>query len=217
MRITFVSEGTLQAFKEVEGRERADVTLFGFNGVEQVSYEKELKGESNFFEEAAKLSKRDKNVVIFGCVTDTLGHKRKSVVVAENGRILGVSDMLHAIDGDCSPGANVKSYDTKIGKIGVIVARDLYFTETVKALALCGVDFIVCPFDRGITPLERSYVCVYAHAYGVPIFLCGEGFGMFASAQGELLFSSPLSPITAIYEEKKEYHLVETRCSRCLL
>ncbi|MBP3423083.1 MAG: hypothetical protein J6K86_04885 [Clostridia bacterium] len=214
MRIAFVSSETLNRYVAQGREEVADVTLFGFNGVGEVSYEKELKGESRFFEEVATLSKRNKNVVICGCITDTRGHKRKSVAVAENGRLLGVSDMLNAVDGECSAGANLRIYETKIGKMGVIVAGDLYFPETVKALSLCGSEFIVCPFEKTITPLERSYLCVYAHTFALPIFVCGEGFSMIIGAEGELIFSSPLSPIFAEYERKKQYHLVETRCAR---
>lgn len=217
MRIVFVSQGSLQAFSEGNFQEEADVILFGFNGVGCVNYEKELKGESNFFEEGAKLSKRCKNLVIFGCVTDIRGMKRKSVAVAENGRLLGVSDMLHAVDGECSAGATVKAYETKAGKIGVVVARDLYFPETIKALALCGCDFIVCPFDKRISGLDRSYISVYAHVYGLPIVLCGDNFSMLASPKGELAFSSPLSPVAVSYEAKREYHLVETRAQRYAL
>ena len=217
MRIAFVSQDSMQAFKEKEWQENADITLFGFNGVGEVSYEKELKGESSFFEDGAKLSKRDKNIVVFGCITDTLGHKRKSVAVAENGRLLGVSDMLYPVDKECSAGANLRAYETKIGKMGVIVARDLYFPETVNALALCGCQFIVCPFDKQVSFLERAYLCVYAHTCGLPIFLCGEGFGIIASPSGQLVFSSPYSPICAVYEDKKEYHLIEKRTQRRLL
>lgn len=217
MRITFVSKDALSRYKEQGHEDRANVTLFGFNGVGEVSYEKELKGESHFFEDVATLSKRNKNVVVCGCVTDTRGHKRKSVAVAENGRLLGVSDMLYAVDGECSAGANLRIYETKIGRMGVVVAGDLYFPETVKALSLCGSEFIVCPFERAITPLERSYLCVYAHTFALPIFMCGGGFSMIVGAEGELTFSSPLSPISAEYEEKKQYHLVETRCARRLL
>ena len=214
MRIVFVSQGSLRAFRESGFQEEIDVVLFGFNGVGCVNYEKELRGESSFFEEGAKLSKQHKNVVVFGCETDILGMKRKSVAVAENGRLLGVSDMLHVIDGECSAGAHVKAYETKLGKMGVIVARDLYFPETIKALALCGCAWIVCPFDKRISALDRSYVSVYAHIYGLPILLCGDNFSMLASPRGEVVFSSPMSPVTINYAEKREYHLVETRIPR---
>ena len=217
MRIAFVTQGSLSAFKEMTFYEESDITIFGFNGVGEVSYQKELKGETAFFEDAAKLSKRDKNILVFGCVTDTLGHKRKSVSVADNGRLLGVSDMLYAVDGECSAGASMKMYETKIGKMGVVVAGDLLFPETVKALALCGSEFVVCPFDKVITPLERAYICVYAHTYGLPIFLCGDEFCMGASPKGEIVFSSPHSPVVATYDVKREYHLVERRLARRLL
>ena len=214
MRIVFVSQGSLHAFGESDFQEDADVVLFGFNGVGCVNYEKELKGESSFFEEGAKLSKRRKNVVVFGCETDILGMRRKSAAVAENGRLLGVSDMLHAVDGEYSAGANVKAYETKEGKMGVVVARDLYFPETIKALALCGCEWILCPFDKRISALDRSYVSVYAHIYGLPILLCGDNFSMIASPKGEVVFSSPMSPVAVSYKEKREYHLVETRIPR---
>ena len=214
MRITFVSKGSLSAFKEGDFQESADVVVFGFNGVGEVSYEKELHGESCFLEEGAKLSKQGKNLVVFGCVSDICGHRRKSVVVAENGRLLGMSDMLHAVDGECSAGAYAKAYDTKIGKMGVVVAGDLYFPEVIKALALCGCMWIVCPFDKKITALDRAYICVYAHIYGVSIFLCGEDFCMVVNPKGEVVFTSPDSPTLVDYEYKKEYHLVETRCAR---
>ena len=215
MRIAFASSGSLRDFREVP-QERADVTIFGFNGVGEVNYEKELKGESTFFEEGTKLSKRDENIVIFGCVTDTRGHRRKSVAIAENGRLLGVSDMLHSIDGEYAAGANVRAYETRCGRMGVIVDRDLYFPETMRALALCGCSWIVCPFDRTVSPVDRAYLCVYAHACGVPIFLCGDGFSMIVGYKGELIFSSPCSPIFAEYDEKRVYHLVERRWARYL-
>lgn len=217
MRIAFVSQGLLRVYKERENTSSVDVILFGFNGVGEVSYEKELKGESGFFEDVAKLSKREKNLVVCGCVTDTLGHKRKSVAVAENGKLLGVSDMLYAVDGECSVGANVRIYPTKIGKMGVVVAGDLYFPEILQALSLCGSEFIVCPIDRPITPLERSYLCVYAHMYALPVFLCGEGFCLVADPKGEIVFSSPNSPCEVNYTNKKEYHLLERRSARRFL
>ncbi|MBQ2701788.1 MAG: hypothetical protein IJF64_02255, partial [Clostridia bacterium] len=131
MRICFVGRGSVSQFRENYQGEKADVFLFGFNGLGEVSYEKELKGETSFFEETALLSKESKSAVVCGCVTDTRGHKRKSALVAENGRLSGVSDLLYATDGECSSGASLRVYDTKVGKMGVIVAEDLYFPDVV--------------------------------------------------------------------------------------
>ena len=85
MRIGFVNKGSLRAFKDGYDGEKADIFVFGFEGMGEVSYEKELKGESGCFEEGAKLSKNCKNIVVSACFTDTRGIKRKSAFVAEKG------------------------------------------------------------------------------------------------------------------------------------
>ena len=96
MRICFVTDGGLNDFAETITA-AADVVCFSFQALGKVSYERELKGETNLFEDVALLSKMQKNVVVCGCYTDARGIRRKSVVVAERGRILGVSDMVNRI------------------------------------------------------------------------------------------------------------------------
>ena len=132
MRICFVSRGSLNSFWDTYGGSDADIVFFGFQGIGEVSYEKELRGETGYFEDAAILSKENHNVVVCGCVTDTRGVKRKSAVVAENGRLLGVSDMLNAIDGEYKSGAGLRVYETKVGRLGIAVAEDLYFPEILR-------------------------------------------------------------------------------------
>ena len=211
MKIALVGEGTLRAYKETEPSESAELVLFGFNGIEKVSYERELKGESTYFEDVALLSKRKKAVVVCGCITDTRGHARKSTVVAENGKLLGVSDMLNVVDGEVGAGAALRVYETKIGRMGVVVAEDLHFPDVVKALALCGSDFIVCPFGQMRDSMQTVLLRAQAYCYGVPIVLCGKGYAAIADAGGTLVFSSPSSPAYFSFENVREYHLVETR------
>ncbi len=214
MRICFVSKGTVSSYLEQvqkqDLRERADVVLFGFGGGEEVSYERELKGETRFFEDVAVLSKIQKSLVVCGCVTDTLGHKRKSAVVAEGGRLLGVSDMLHAIDREVSAGAALRVYDTKAGKAGVAVAEDLLFPDVIKSLALCGSDWIVCPFGK-TTGAESVLLRADAYRFGTPILFCADGYCMLVDARGELVFATPQSPAVTGFKNVKQYHLVETR------
>ncbi len=209
MQVRFVSKGSVLGY---EGKgEGAEITLFGFDGLGEVSYERELKGESDYFERVAKLSKEEDCVVVSGCITDARGHKRRSAVVAEGGKLLGVADMLSVVDGACSCGAELRIYETRSGRMGVLVGEDLHFTEGVKALALCGSDFIVCPYGRVAGELASVLLRAHAYHFGTPIFLCGRGYAMAASPQGELLFSSPHSPVTADFPIRKEYHLVERR------
>ncbi len=213
MRIGFVGRGQVSNYAETEG-ERADVVLFAFDGAE-VSYEKELKGETCFFESVARLSKRENNVVVFGCITDTMGIRRKSVLVASSGKSLGVSDMLNAVDGEVGAGAGLRVYDTAVGKMGVIVAEDLCFSDTARALSLCGSDFIVCPFGEVESELQKTLVCANAYFSGTPVLFCGKNRCIAADSSGEVLFSSPHSPVYFDCQIQKEYHLIETRRKGC--
>ncbi len=210
MRVGFISKGSVSNYKQ-NGGEKADICIFGFSGMGEVHYEKELTGESNFFEEGAKLSKQGENIVVCGCVTNSRGHRRKSAMVAENGKLLGVADMLHAVDGEYGSGAELRIFPTKMGKMGVLVGEDLYFYEAVKALALCGSDFIVCPFGTVRVELVSVLLRARAFEFGLPVFLCGRGYSAVATPKGELAFSSPQSPFGVDFVWEKEYHLVERR------
>ena len=210
MKIRFVSRGGLMEEQacDIEGE---DLTIYGFDGLGEVSYDKELKGESDCFERAARLSKQTKGVVVCGCITDTRGIKRKSALVAENGMLAGISDMTHTLDRKLSPGAGLRVYDTKIGKMGVAVAEDILFPEVMSALAACGSDFIVCPFGGLHNTMPQILLRAYAYLYGVPIFLCGVGYCVAVGADGFVTLATPQSPTVFTFPNRKEFHLVETR------
>ena len=40
-------------------------------------------------------------------------------------------------------------------RIGIVVAEDLYFFEVMKSLALCGCDWVVCPFGGDVGEMDR--------------------------------------------------------------
>ena len=207
MRVCFVTDGAPSM--EMQALEQADLYLFAALQRE-ISYERELKGETRFFEDVARLSKREKGVAICGCITNARGHKRKSAVVAENGRLMGVSDMLHAIDSEIACGAGLRVYETRAGKIGVAVADDLRFPSVIHSLAVCGSDCIVCPTAQ-IRDIHGVLARSHAYCFGVPILLCARGYALAASAEGEIVFSSPLKSSVFDLPTTKEYHLVETR------
>ncbi len=212
MRVCLISQGSLRDFKNQTGFcESAKVFLFGFNGIREVSYEKELKEETAYFSDAALLSKREKGVVISGCVTDTRGLKRKSAVIAENGKILGVSDMLNVMDGEFNSGGGLRIYETHAGRIGIAVAEDLHYPEVIRSLAVCGCDYIVCPFGRITDSLQSVLMRAYGYCYGIPILLCGQGYAIIADGKGNVPFASPQSPVFADFECVNEYHLIQTR------
>ena len=160
MRICFVTDGDLSAYA-ARARE-ADLVVCGFQSLGEVSYERELRGETALFADAAILSRVGQNVVVCGCYTDARGIRRKSAVVAERGKILGVSDMVNRIDGgEYRCGAGIRVYDTKAGKLGVIVAEDLYFPQVLQTVSLCGAELAVCLFEQLNETLGRRSRFVY--------------------------------------------------------
>lgn len=211
MRVCLIGRGTPETFLSGERTGEADVWAFAFQNAEAVSYEKELKGETGRFETLAMLSKKKRAVVVCGFLTDSLGLKRKSVLVAENGKILGVSDMINVFDGELNAGACARIFETKRGRIGIVVAEDLYFFEVVKSLSTCGVDYIVCPFGVACGEIEKVMLRANAFCFGVPILFCSKNYSLVVNASGEVEFASPAGEAFLSFEPIKEYHLVETR------
>jgi predicted amidohydrolase len=212
MRICFVTGGSLSDFSESYPQGTADVICGGFQTLGEVSYERELKGETGLFEDVALLSKERRNVVVCGCFTDARGIRRKSVVVAEKGRILGVSDMVNRIDGaEYRSGAGIKIFDTSAGKLGIVVAEDLYFPQVLQTLSVCGADAAICVFEELNESLEQTIIRAGAFLYGIPICLCAYGYAQAADIGGKVRFASPASPCYYDMQREQEYHVVETR------
>ncbi|MBO5046222.1 MAG: carbon-nitrogen hydrolase family protein [Clostridia bacterium] len=207
-----MSENTLSEYSENYLGEGADLVVFPFHSVGEVRFERELRGETSHFEDVAILSREAKGIVICGCYTNARGILRKSAVVAENGKILGVSDMVNCIDEEkFSPGAGIRVYDTKAGKIGVVVGEDLYFPYVIQTLSICGAELIVCVFEEITDNVERTLIRAEAFFYGVPICFCAYGYAQVADGAGRLVYASPESPGRFSLPIEKEYHLVETR------
>ncbi|MBR7186423.1 MAG: hypothetical protein IKD43_02920 [Clostridia bacterium] len=212
MRICFVTSGSLEDYAKKYAGARADIVCFSFQALGEVSYERELKGETNLFEDVALLSKEMQSIVLAGCYTDARGIRRKSVVLAERGRILGVSDMVNRIDaGEYRCGAGVKIFDTGVGKLGVIVAEDLYFPRVAETLSMCGAELDLCLFEQLDGSLEQTLMRAHAYLYGVPVCVCAYGYAQAADIGGKLRFASPKNACIYDFEREQEFHLVETR------
>ena len=211
LKICFVTKERLSEFWERTGGENADLIFFPLFDDVTVSYERELKGETAYFEDVALLSKACKCAVVCGYNTSTRGVVRSSTVVAENGRILGVSDALSSIDGARNCGAFFKVYETSAGRIGVAIAEDAYFPEALRTLTLSGSDFVLCPFSMQAGSAENVVLRAAAFTYGAPIALCSHGYAFVAGADGETAFASPMPVSFYNIEKNGEYHLVEWR------
>lgn len=191
---------------------KPNLLVFGFNGLGLVSYKKELNGETEYFQDVAKLSKQIQSVVICGCDTDTYGVFRHSAVVADKGKILGVTDMAHSIDdSEFVAGGNFRVYDTSAGKIGVIILEDLFFPECARVLALCDADFIVCLFKKLENTMPQIMLRAGAFSNGVAMSLCAKDYACVSDVRGNIVVAGSNEMVKANIKIEKDYHLISSR------
>ncbi len=214
MKVCFITDGTLNSVWQDKLGDvgNADLYVFGFNGLGLVSYKKELSGETEYFQDLANLSRQLSAVVVCGCDTDTYGVFRHSAVIADKGKILGVSDMAHTLDNsEFVPGGNFRVYDTSAGKIGLIIAEDLFFPEVPRVLALCDADFIVCLFKKLDGAMPKIMLRASAFANGVPMSLCADNYACVADIKGNISVASGANIVRAEVSGDKDFHLISSR------
>ncbi|MBQ3219230.1 MAG: carbon-nitrogen hydrolase family protein [Clostridia bacterium] len=214
MELCMVTAGSInEVWQEKLGSiNGSELLVFGFNGLGLVSYKKELNGETEYFHDIAKLSKQLSNVVVCGCDTDTYGIFRHSAVIADRGKILGVSDMAHAVDdSEFVAGGNFRVYDTSAGKVGIIISEDLFFPESARVLTLCDADIIVCLFKRQENYMPQIMLRAGAFANGVAMALVAENYGSLCDIRGNVTIASACDIVRAKVKIEKDYHLISSR------
>lgn len=190
----------------------ANVALFGFNGLKKISYKNELQGVESNLSEFALLTKNTDAVLISGAVTDNYGIIKRSAIIAERGKLLGISDMNVKIDPlnyGLSGGRRV--YQTGAGRIGVLVSDDLIDFEGVKAMSLCDADLIVAILPEGDKPQYDFVVRAYAYLFGVPMILISESVVMAADMNGEICGASREEEAALLIPAKKNYRTLSMK------
>lgn len=188
-----------------------DIALFNFSGLGEVDYESELKGLSEKLDIGARLSKRCNSALLCGCKTVSRGSVRRSVAVYDGGKLMGISDMNHVLDGEnYKSGGSLGFYKLGGCKIGLCIENDLLFPDVVKSLSMCGCNAIVAFVEELKDNIPPLIIRAYAYLYGVPIVLCAGKCAFYADVSGELASSRQK---TALFEitPQNNYHLVTTR------
>ncbi len=200
-----------KSLKDIKSLPRCDIAVFGFNGLGEVDYENELKGLTDKFEDAARLSKSAECGVLTGCKTISRGMVRKSVAAADKGKLLGISDMNYVFDGDdYKSGAGLGVYTLGGYKIGLCIENDLLFPESVKAMSLCGCNAIVAFAEELKDNIPPLLIRSYSYLYGVPIILCAGNTACYAEVSGEIATSVQSY---ALYDVnlRNRYRVITTR------
>lgn len=188
-----------------------DAAVFGFRCLGEVNYERELKGESDKFGDAVRLSLAHGCAVVAGCRTFSRGIMRKSAAVADGGRLLGITDMTHVIDGEeYKSGASLGLYPLGGYKAGVCIENDLFFPDGFRAMSMCGCNLVVALAENLRDGMPPLLIRSYAYLYGVPVVLCAGNIAYYASVTGEIASSNGKYALFDI-EPRNRYRIVTTR------
>ena len=202
--VTRPGEGECPALPE------CDIALMGFGYIGDVSYEAELSGKSDKFGALARLTRSSGCAAVCGCRTDSRGLRRKSAVVAEGGRLLGITDLMHVVDGEnLKSGAYIGLYKLGGYRVGLCIENDICYPEDIKSLSLCGCNVILCLAEEAgaMAPLLAR---AYAYLYGVPVVMCAGKCAYFADITGAIVTS--VQPFTLFSAQpKNNYRVVSTR------
>ena len=212
MKIHFVTEGSLNEYWDASPAADCALLFSGFNGLGDVDYASELSGETSKMEDAAILSREVGCVVVSGCYTNSCGVRRKSALVAERGRILGVSDMFSGIDeSEYKSGGALKVYETAAGKIGLLIAEDLYFPEIPQMLSVGDADVLLSVFGEIDDFIPQLMARADAFVSGVPVVMCAAGRAQAAAVTGEVSMLSPKKECDFDLTTEREYHIFSQR------
>lgn len=214
MNITFLSRGNYTDFvlSELARLRNPDVLVLSPAIVDKIDLLMEAGTQSGTLFDLCVLSESLKCVVVCGCDTTVCGACKRSAIIIDNGKLLGVSDMAHVLDeSPYTPGASFRVYDTSRGKIGLIVGEDLFFPETSRILTLCDSDVIICLFGKIYNHIPQLMLRSSAFSNGVCMCMAAEGYIQVADISGEIICSTDAKITECNFDIVKDYHLLMAR------
>ena len=162
-------------------------------------------------------------ILVGGSIPEAAGDKLYNTcfVFDENGEIIARHRKAHLFDVDIeggirfkesnnfTPGNEITVFDTKFGKMGVMVCFDIRFPELSRAMANRGAQVIFCPAQFNMTTGPKHWeLSVRARAMDNELFFVGasaaryEGFNY--ECWGHSTVVSPFGMVLASCDEKEQ-------------
>ena len=125
-----------------------------------------------------------------------------AVFIGDEGQILGVYSKCHLFETErmyFQPGQELPVYDTKFGKIGIMICFDAGFPEVARILQMRGAELILCPSawriqDMGVWHLnmpqraqENSCYLAAVNRYGNEGSLYMGGYSIVCGPEGDII------------------------------
>ena len=125
-----------------------------------------------------------------------------AVFIDDEGQILGVYSKCHLFETErmyFQPGQELPVYNTKLGKIGIMICFDAGFPEVARILQMKGAELILCPSawriqDMGVWHLnmpqraqENSCYLAAVNRYGHEGSLYMGGYSIVCGPEGDII------------------------------
>jgi predicted amidohydrolase len=146
-----------------------------------------------------------------------------SPVIDADGRLLGVTRMVHITEYACfheqgyySPGdRGAPVYDTRAGRIGVSICYDRHYPELMRALALGGADLVVVPqagaagewpeglyeAEMRVASFQNGYYVALCNRVGREERLDFSGESFVTAPDGSVIARAPASKDHILYAD----------------
>lgn len=213
MKIAIINSTTVKDFalSQLQQVGDIDIIIFAFGVTGDVDLAQELSGESKTYAELVLLSITKNCIVIAGMDTNFFGIKHKSTIIIEDGHILDINDMVHNFDHKYEKGKGFKIYDTKKGKLGLIIHNDILFPETSRLLAVCDCDILITLIDRDLP--KDSMVMARSASISNGVFnVCSEPDSSYLCDQnGMVKYYSKKNFFEISFDIKKDKSMLKAR------
>lgn len=134
-----------------------------------------------------------------------------AAVIGNEGEIMGVvrKGLLWGREHNIFTEARLEypTFDSSVGKIGVLICYEMEFPETSRLLALEGAEIIICPSVWSMSASHRWDIQLPARALDNTVFVLGVNtVGNNSCGKSKLI--SPLGDILAVASDKQEEILI---------
>lgn len=148
---------------------RGDVICLHRSVIGRLDMKKELDGEQKTVLSLMRLSAITRSAV-FCAVRAVIDDDRyDSVIVFENGKLLGISDRISPRAGFCE-GNNLRCYDSPCGRTGVLIGRDFEYPQLWQPLISSDCRRCIVFDERKLSPVDEKLLSSFSVCTGMTVF-----------------------------------------------
>lgn len=187
-----------------------DIVICNFLACPSMNIKNEAFEKDDKLYNLCVLSKKTNSIIILGSVIDIFDSIHKSVLVIDNGKLLGISDMTESeSDSIYTLGSEYRVYQTSLGKVGVIVSHDMFNAEVFSCLTRCGSDFLVCVYDGEFFKIQSTIMSAMSYLFGIKIFFISDNMNAISLENGEIACVSNKRSVDLTFKDNRSYKIMQ--------